>query len=617
MRSPHLVSSAVVFLAVAGLPALGLAQSPQPKMGQPLGGLTPAQLQRWEDGRVDFNHVVSEAEGLGPIFNQHSCGSCHNNPVGGPGSIMVQRFGFYDAKGGGFDPLAALGGSLLQGQAIAVGCQETIPVQANVTSFRVTPSVLGDGLVQAIPDAALLANETTPPSANVSGRARLVALLEDPTGPLHVGRFGWKAQLASMLSFAGDASQNELGFTNRLLPAENAPNGDQGLLVIYDTVADPEDGPDAQGRHFIDRLDDFQRFLAAPPQTPRSGMSGETLFTTVGCTDCHVAAFTTSSDPALEPALRNRVIKPYSDFLLHDMGLAADFIADGSADILEMRTPPLWGVRVRDPMWHDGRVAGGTFASRIQAAVVEHGAFGSEGSASAQAFQALTSADQDRVIAFLDSLGRAEFDGTGDGVRDAADLALFVAARNGGPYTPDDSEAVFDFDQDGDVDQADLAVFAQVYEVDCDGNGTNDLADVLAGTSPDANQNLLADACEFCQVDLGFAGGGTLHLSTCGDHLDVAGGRASLMIDHGTPGAVLLLAMSFSTNPYLILPTEYLVPSEPLALLDLLTLDAQGRSWWVLFGGNQVWATGLNLQAASFDGSQWDLSNAINVQIGF
>lgn len=612
MRFPGLV-----VLSIAGLPAFAFAQTPQPKMGQPLAGLTPTQLQQFDAGRADFTRVLAVTEGLGPIFNQQSCASCHNNPVGGSGGISVTRFGFYDAKGVGFDPLTALGGSLLQGQNINVACQEVVPAAANITSLRVTPSVLGDGLIQAIPDAAILANQSSPPSPNVSGRARLVSLLEDPAGPQRVGRFGWKAQLATMLSFAADASQNELGFTNRLLPSENAPNGNQALLAAYDTVADPEDGPDAQGRHFIDRVDSFQRYLAAPPQTPRAGMTGETLFASVGCMDCHVASFTTSSDPALEPALRNKVIKPYSDFLLHDMGIAADFIGDGSADVLEMRTPPLWGVRVRDPMWHDGRVVGGTFASRILAAIAEHGGFGSEAQTSAAAFQALAGADKQRVLDFLDSLGRAEFDGNGDGVRDQVDLALFVAARQGGPYTPDDVESVFDFDQDGDVDQVDLAAFALVYEPDCNGNGVNDLADVLSGSSPDANGNLVADECEFCQIDLGFAGGGALHLAACGDELVLADARATMMIDGGSPGAILLLAMSFTTNPYVIVPNEYLVPSEPLALLDLLTLDAQGRSRWMLFGGNQVPAVTLVLQAASFGGSQWDLSNAISLHLGF
>ena len=275
-----------LFLSLAAPAAL--AQTPQPKMGAPLAGLTPAELQRFDAGRVDFTHTFQVGEGLGPIFNQASCASCHNNPIGGPGSIKVFRFGFYDEKGVGWDPLESLGGSLQQLNTINIAYQESIPPSANVTAQRVTPSVLGDGLIEAIADADILANQTTPPSPTVSGVAHMVVPLETPGGAQRVGRFGWKAQVATMLSFSGDAALNEIGFTNRLLGTESAANGVPP--GAFDTVPDPEDGPDGQGQHFIDRITDFQRYLAAPPQTPRSGMTGETLFNSVGCAHCHIAA---------------------------------------------------------------------------------------------------------------------------------------------------------------------------------------------------------------------------------------------------------------------------------------------------------------------------------------
>jgi len=596
-----------------------VAQSPQPKMGDPLPGLTPLQLQRFENGKADFSNVLDVASGLGPIFNQISCANCHNNPVGGPGGTTVTRFGYDDGKGG-FDPLTAIGGSLLQAGAIDPAVQELIPTQANVTAQRVTPSALGAGLIEAIDDAAILANELSPPSANVSGKAHMVTLLEDPTGPQRVGRMGWKSQVATVLTFSADAALNELGFTNRLIPTENAPNGNVALLTTWDTVPDPEDGPDANGLDFIDRITHFQRYLAAPPQTPKSGMTGEAIFDAVGCTDCHIASWTTSNDPALEDAIRNKTIRPYSDFLLHDVGLAADFVADGQATQQEIRTPSLWGVRNRDPLWHDGRVAGGTLETRILGAgnIIElHAVFGSEARPSAQAFQALSASDQLKVVAFLDSLGRREFDGNGDGVLDQVDIAGFLSAMAGGPYTADDAESVYDIDQNSWVDAVDLAAFALVYEQDCNNNGSNDLDDVVNGGHDDFNGNLIPDECENCQTDLGFAGAGTLTLNVCGDDLTTSNSTAAFQLTGGPANSPVLIGIGVAANPYLITPTEYLVPLEPLvALVQFFTTDAQGELHVQLFGGSSAPVSTWVFQAATFDGSAYDLSNALEVVVG-
>ena len=168
----------------------------QPRAGDPLPTLSIDQLLRFEIGKISFNEDLTVEGGLGPIFNQTSCGSCHNNPVGGAGSQTVTRFGFIGKKGG-FDPLAALGGSLLQAEAISDKCAEVVPPEANVTSFRVTNSALAFGLIEAISDADLLANRDTQPESH-RGVAHMVSNFEDPTDELHVGRFGWKAQVASV-----------------------------------------------------------------------------------------------------------------------------------------------------------------------------------------------------------------------------------------------------------------------------------------------------------------------------------------------------------------------------------------------------------------------------------
>jgi CxxC motif-containing protein (DUF1111 family) len=436
----------------------------QPRVGQPVLGLTPTQVDRFQVGRFRFDEVLTATNGLGPVFNQNSCSSCHSvGDIGGSGSIKVTRFGL-ESKGQ-FDGLENFGGTLLQANAIDLGCEEVVPAEANVVINRITISTFGSGLVEAIAAADLLENAINPP-AGISGVAHWVPAAEDPPGaPLRVGRFGWKSQVATVLTFSGDASVNEMGLTNRLFPNENDPNGIRPPdLAACDTVPDPEDGPDGQGFDFIDRVTDFQRFLAAPPQTPRSGMTGEAVFNSIGCADCHTRSFTTG--PASEAALSHRTIKPYSDFLLHDMGQLGDGIVQGDATATEFRTPSLWGLRFRNQLLHDGRVQGGTFAARMAAAIAAHGATGSEGAASAGAFEALTPAEQDALVAFLDSLGRAEFDHDGDNDVDISDVTAMEACMNGpasAPHSPDDACAISDFDQDGDVDLRDAAALQRAY----------------------------------------------------------------------------------------------------------------------------------------------------------
>ena len=469
----------------------------QPRMGDPVRGLSAAQLLRFDAGLAEFNRNFGETDGLGPIFNQNSCSSCHNaGGIGGAGTIFVTRFGRVDKDG--FDPLAAIGGSLLQSQSIGTNCGEVIPPQASVTANRITPALFGGGLVEAIADADLSANATNPP-AGVSGDAHMVPAFEDPAmSPLRVGRFGWKSQVATLLTFSSDASLNEMGLTNRFLPQENAPNGDMVRLSQCDTMPDPEDGPDGQGFHFIDRVSDFQRFLAAPPQTPRSGMAGEVLFNNIGCNACHVASFDSGTAP--EAALSNKLVKPYSDFLVHDMGLLGDGIVQGDADEREIRTASLWGIRARNALLHDGRVLGGTLATRIVAAVGWHNVLGSEAQSSAESFTALSPADQARIVAFMDSLGRAEFDHDGDNDVQLDDFQTFAGCyASVGPYTADVACAISDVNQDGVVDDADFDLFLQAYDgalTDCNNNAEVDLRDILDNPAMDTNLDGVLDICE-------------------------------------------------------------------------------------------------------------------------
>jgi CxxC motif-containing protein (DUF1111 family) len=403
-----------------------------------------------------------DAEGLGPCFNDSGCTQCHSTPKpGGSSALFVQRFGKKAVGMTPFDPLADLGGSLLQASAIDPAVQEVIPPEADVTTHRTTPSAFGAGLVQAIPDDTLTnLADNPPPGGFVDGVAHMVTLLEDPLGPQHVGRFGWKAQVATMLSFSGDASLNEMGLTNALVMTENAPNGNQALLQQYDLVPEPEDQPDAEGVTRIQRMDDFQRFLAAPPQTPKSGMTGQTLFNQIGCADCHVATYTTSVQP--EAALSNKVIHPYSDFLLHDMGALGDGIVQGMGTEKLMRTSSLWGLSARAGfgLLHDGSAVSGTAEDNLRDAIAAHDG---EGAHSRGGFGALFPEQQDQVLAFLMSLGRLEFDAEKDNDVDPFDWAVihingWFQGPGAGSVTPDSPAAVADVDQDGDVDLVDFGL---------------------------------------------------------------------------------------------------------------------------------------------------------------
>ena len=481
----------------------------QPPAGAPLPALTDAELALFEAGRILYSTPLTPEQGLGPIQNKSMCASCHSVPLGGWGNIAVTHFGLEDK--GSFDFLEYLGGPLLQTQTIGENCGEGVPDIANVVISRVTNSSMAFGMIEAIPDADIAANADPNDldGDGVSGRVHWVRPLEDgPKSPLRAGRFGWKAQVATVLSFSADASRNEMGFTNRLIPIENAPNGDIDRLADCDLVPDPEDGPDADGYEFIDRVTHFQRFLGPPPQTPKSGMTGETIFASIGCATCHVPAWTTSNDPSLEEALRGQNIRPYSDFLLHDMGTLADGFPDGDATGQEMRTPTLWNLRSRDPMLHSGLAAGGTFEDRVRVAIELHGPFG-EGASAAAAFSNLSLFNQQLLILFLESLGRLEFDYEVNYKVDLVDFPYFQACFNaGGTVTPDDPCAVGDIDQDGDVDLVDFAYFEVAYIRDggaigdCDGDGISDLEAILIGIAQDRDGDGIPDGCNSCPGDI-------------------------------------------------------------------------------------------------------------------
>jgi len=364
-----------------------------PPFGAPLPGLSPALGAAFVTGLGAFREEDTVASGLGPIFNNVSCVACHSEPAAGGGSTILEtRFG--RLVNGQFDPLTALGGSLLQEKAIDPAAQEVIPPEANIVAQRMTTPLFGAGLIEAIPDAEILANAAIPRPDGIAGKASLI--IDVTTGQQRVGRFGWKAQQATLLAFAADAYLNEIGITSRYFPQENAPNGNAALLAKYDTVPDPEDTVDpATGKADIDLFTDFMRLLAPPPAlslTPGAKLGG-LVFGQIGCQHCHTPVMLTG--PNAIPQLSLKPVPLYSDLLLHNMGTLGDGIAQAAASPQQMRTAPLWGLRARSLYLHDGR------AASVDAAVLLHDG---EALAARNRYAALGATLKSQLLQFLESI---------------------------------------------------------------------------------------------------------------------------------------------------------------------------------------------------------------------
>lgn len=363
------------------------------KFGDPLPGLTADQLSKFTAGLDEFENVETPETGLGPIFNNVSCVSCHSAAAtGGSSTLLVTRFG--RLTNGTFDPLAELGGSLLQEFAIDPAALETVPPEANIIAHRQSTALFGLGLIEAIPDATILAGAARKKPDGISGHAS--TLTDVTTGKPRVGRFGWKAQQATLLAFAGDAYVNEMGITNRFFPHENAPNGNAALLAQFDSFIDPEDELDpVTQKADIDKAADFMRLLAPPPREPMTpGIRvGAMVFNQLGCAACHTPTMLTGFDPVR--SLSRKPVDLFSDLLLHDMGKLGDGIEQGAAGQREMKTAPLWGLRASAPYLHDGR------AATVTDAILGHEG---EGAISRDRFNQLKPELRERLLEFLHTI---------------------------------------------------------------------------------------------------------------------------------------------------------------------------------------------------------------------
>jgi CxxC motif-containing protein (DUF1111 family) len=349
--------------------------------------------------------------GLGPVFNATSCAECHQNPVtGGPSQITELRVGHRDANGNFVNPIITINGggtisgrSLVNDRAVCPQVQEHVPDSEDIRALRAVLNTLGDGFVEAIDDNTLINianNQPTLSDGMIKGEAIQVPVLEAP-GQTRIGRFGWKDQHGSLLSFIADAYLNEMGVTSRLKPVD--------MTNVCKVKADPEDTPDSLGMANIDHFAQFVRGTKVPPRditlaATADAQAGQRLFEQIGCNICHVESITTA--PAgtvvdggmftIPDALANKVIHPFSDFLLHDVGTGDGIVQAGPQDTAEkLRTVPLWGLRMKARFMHD------LASLTLEAAIQRHGG---EAKNVEHRFRNLTNAERQQLITFLKSL---------------------------------------------------------------------------------------------------------------------------------------------------------------------------------------------------------------------
>lgn len=343
-------------------------------------------------------------DGLGPVYNAQACAECHQNPVTGATSqITEQRVGRFD----GFSFFDRPGGSLINDRAIDAAIQERVAGNDNVRTFRTSLNTLGDGFVEAIANSTIQNIQANQPSS-LRGTIIFVPVLEKP-GQTRIGRFGWKNQHASLLSFSADAYLNEMGITSPLQPDENTSNG--ASVAAFDDVPDPEEQPTAT-EPFGPDVEIFARFMRSTKAPPRDlalaatadARAGQTLFTQIGCNHCHTPTITTA--PAgtvinggafiVPAALGDKIIHPYSDFMLHDVGTGDGIVQNGGQSTRnKLRTPPLWGLRTRARMMHDGETV-----TRNEA-ILRHK---NEAAPVITNYNNLTNTQKNQLITFLNSL---------------------------------------------------------------------------------------------------------------------------------------------------------------------------------------------------------------------
>jgi CxxC motif-containing protein (DUF1111 family) len=370
-----------------------------------LDGLTSAQLRAHIAGDEAFGELFTPQTGLGPIFNQTSCESCHPGEGRGHPSTNLRRFGKMTTNG--FDYLPERGGPQLQDRSIPGYPPEKLPADFTGLSERGGPIVVGLGFIEAIPDQAILQNED-PNDANgdgISGRPNFVSppvFLELGADKInrngkYLGRFGRKATAINLLQQTAGAYLNDIGVTSEFEPVElfNPVLGNR----VGDNVPEPEVSTETVNNVviYLQTLRAPQRRNGGDPQVQQ----GEQIFAQIGCAGCHIPEMQTG--PSAITPLAFQKVALYSDLLLHDLGPElADNYPEGEATGTEWRTTPLWGLGLVEnllggtPFYlHDGRT------SDLSQAILLHGG---EAARARDQFANLSAAEKAAVLAFLKSL---------------------------------------------------------------------------------------------------------------------------------------------------------------------------------------------------------------------
>ncbi len=384
---------------------------------------------------------ATQGGGLGPVYNAQSCAECHQNPVSGAVSQITElRAGHLEQPGFPHPCLScppifvdAPGGSLINDRAIDPRIQERVPPlfsagiekEENVRTTRTSLNLMGDGFVEAISNTTLLKIAASQPNDHASGglvhgQTINVPVEEQPADTrriCRVGRFGHKDQHASLLSFSGDAYLNEIGITNRLFLMENTSLGrfvgfGSGFDPIPDNQPCDDDPSVVCGEDTENDIDAFTQFMRATKAPSRdkelveSGKTkeGEELFKKIGCAVCHQSEIVTALPGTLinagtfkvPDALGNKIIHPFGDFLLHDIGTGDGIVQNGGQSTrLKVRTAPLWGVRTHTRLMHDG------LSLTFMEAIMRHKG---EAEIVRQNFEGLSQSEQTEIIIFLESL---------------------------------------------------------------------------------------------------------------------------------------------------------------------------------------------------------------------
>jgi CxxC motif-containing protein (DUF1111 family) len=374
-----------------------LSCSKYPRLGDPLRGLTKEQKERFEEGKEVFERVFTPKEGLGPSFNAPGCAFCHNVPKTGGSSAVTEIHASKFVPPDFCDPLFEEGGPVIEQQATPLlrekGIEkEEIPPSASGQALRTSPQLFGFGLIDGIPEVAILANADPDDidGDGISGRAN--RFIDG-----RVGRFGRKAFLPDLFEFNAGAFPIEQGVTTPLQPVEETING-----VHVPPETDPVFEPEID-ISVINAVTDFTRFLSPPPKRSirqisdtfekKAVLKGKGLFRKIGCVKCHIPSMRTGQSEI--PALNREEIFLYSDLLLHDMGPGFIDICLGLATPSEFRTEMLMGLRFKKQFLHDGS------AVTVREAIERHGG---EARASREEFDNLKERDKKALIKFLEIL---------------------------------------------------------------------------------------------------------------------------------------------------------------------------------------------------------------------